>query len=109
LLSAAVGKPAVLVLASVLPRPRVESFLRAGGKGPSLVEMLRVNSTKKDIVVALEKELTELREEKTVLAQREAAILKALSAYTGGGVPVVRATREMNTVDMARTVIRNAA
>jgi hypothetical protein len=65
-----------------------------------------VNS-KQALIQALEK--ASIREEKAKLSQREAAITKTLSAYTGGEAPVIRATREMNTVDMARTVITNVA
>jgi hypothetical protein len=83
------------------PRPRAGHFVCAAGEEPG--------DNKKTLIEALEKELAELRDEKAVLSQREAAILKTLSAYTGGEAPVIRATREMNTVDMAPTVIRNAA
>lgn len=57
------------------------------------------------LIEALENELVSIREEKAKLSQREAAVQKTLSAYTGTEVPTVRATREMNTVDMARTLI----
>jgi hypothetical protein len=66
-----------------------------------------VNKNKQTLIEALEKELASIASEKASLSQREAAIRKTLNAYTGN-IPVIRATREMNTVDMARTVIRNA-
>jgi hypothetical protein len=66
-----------------------------------------VNS-QKTLIEALENELVSIREEKTILSRREVVIQKALAAYTGSNAPVVRATKEMNTIDMARTVIRNA-
>ena len=90
---------------AVLPRPRAGGFGCAGGKGPGS----GVNTTKKSLIQALEKELASIREEKSRLSQREAAIVKTLNAYTGNPTAAIRATREMNTVDMARTVIRNAA
>lgn len=77
-------------------------------EGRDLVtELQRVNS-QKVLIEALERELASIREQKAKLSQREAAIVKTLSTYTGTGQAVIRATREMNTVDMARTVIRNA-
>jgi hypothetical protein len=66
-----------------------------------------VNKNEKTLIEALEKELVSIREEKTRLSQKEAAIQKTLSTYTGA-TAVIRATTELNTVDMARTVIRNA-
>lgn len=62
------------------------------------------------LIEALENELASIRREKAKLSVRESVILKTLSAYNNGaGVSAqIRATREMNTVDMARTVIRNA-
>lgn len=60
------------------------------------------------LIEALERELASIRQEKAKLSQREAAIQRTIAAYTGGEAPVIRATKEMNTVDMARTVIRNA-
>lgn len=68
----------------------------------------RVHSQQK-LIDALEMELASIRQEKAKLSQREAAIQRTLAAYTGGEVPAIRATKEMNTVDMPRTVIRNAA
>lgn len=65
-------------------------------------------NNKQDLIEALEKELSSIREEKAHLSMREGVIVKTLSAYTGTQIPLIRATREMNTVDMARTVIRNA-
>ena len=68
----------------------------------------RVNS-EKVLIEALESELVSIRKEKAKLSIREAAIQKALAAYDTVNIPSqIRATREMNTVDMARTVIRNA-
>ena len=67
-------------------------------------------SSQEVLIEALENELVSIRAEKAKLSLRETAILKALSAYGTSGVPSqIRATREMNTIDMARTVIRNAA
>ena len=61
------------------------------------------------LIGALENELVSIRSEKAKLSVRESVILKTLSTYSTGGTPAqIRATREMNTVDMARTVIRNA-
>ena len=62
------------------------------------------------LIEALENELVSIRREKAKLSVRESVIIKTLSAYNNGtGVSAqIRATREMNTVDMARTVIRNA-
>lgn len=57
------------------------------------------------LIEALENELVSIREEKAKLSQREAAVQKTLAAYTGTEVPAVRATREMNTVQTARTLI----
>lgn len=89
---------------SLLPRPRAGYMWCAGRKGPSH----RGVNTQKTLIDALENELVSIREQKAKLSQREAAIVKTLSTYTGTGQAVIRATREMNTVDMARTVIRNA-
>ena len=66
-------------------------------------------NSQKALIEALESELVSIREEKAKLSQREAAIQRTIATYAGAEVPAVRATREMNTVDMARTVIRNAA
>jgi hypothetical protein len=66
-----------------------------------------VDSNKKTLIEALESELASIRVEKANLCHREATIVKTLGAYTGNPA-VIRTTREMNTVDMARTVIRNA-
>jgi cob(I)alamin adenosyltransferase len=57
---------------------------------------------------ALENEMTSIHTQMATLSQREAAIRKTMTTYTGAEPPVIRATKEMNTVDMARTVIRNA-
>ena len=66
-------------------------------------------NSKQTLIEALEKELASIREEKASLSQREAVIQRTLGMYSGTEAPVIRATKEMNTVDMARTVIRNAA
>ena len=76
-------------------------------EGRDLVHEINSDPTKKTHP-ALEKELASIQEEKAKLMRREAAIPKTLNAYNPGRV-VVRATRELNTVDMARTVIRNEA
>ena len=67
-------------------------------------------SSEEVLIKALENELASIRQEKAKLSMRESVIIKTLSAYnTGSGMSApLRATREMNTVDMARTVIRNA-
>ena len=77
-------------------------------EGRDLVHEINSDPTKKVLIQALEKELASIQEEKAKLMRREAAITKTLNAYNPGRV-VVRATRELNTVDMARTVIRNEA
>jgi hypothetical protein len=62
----------------------------------------------KVLIEALKSELASIRVEKAKLSQREDAIVKTIATYSSTEMPAVRATREMNTVDMARTVIRNA-
>jgi len=66
-----------------------------------------VNS-EKVLIDTLENELASIRGEMARLSVKEAAIKRTIATYTGSETPVIRATREMNTVDMARTVIRNA-
>lgn len=63
-----------------------------------------MNSQSK-LIEALENELVSIREQKAKLSAQEAAIERTIATYTGGGRVEIRATREMNTVDMARTVI----